>query len=83
MEEKKICPYCGGEILAVAKKCKHCGKWLTETEVIPQQYRNTYTESCPSVNPEKRVNRKKLLLIAIIVFVILFLPTLIKLIKRM
>ena len=22
------CPYCGGEILAVAKKCKHCHKWL-------------------------------------------------------
>ena len=29
METKK-CPYCGGEILAVAKKCKHCGKWLEE-----------------------------------------------------
>src|SRR5574344_150190 len=30
MEEKKNCPYCGKEILAVAKKCKHCGKWLDE-----------------------------------------------------
>ena len=30
MEPKKKCPYCGQEILAVAKKCKHCGRWLEE-----------------------------------------------------
>ena len=27
-QETKNCPYCGEEILAVAKKCKHCGEWL-------------------------------------------------------
>lgn len=31
-EAKKRCPYCGEEILAVAKKCKHCGEWLPEAE---------------------------------------------------
>lgn len=41
MEEKKLCPYCGEEIMAVAKKCKHCGEWLdkkedTEIRIEPQ-----------------------------------------------
>lgn len=31
-EAKKRCPYCGEEILAVAKKCKHCGEWLDKEE---------------------------------------------------
>ncbi len=31
MDQTKICPYCGEEILAVAKKCKHCGEWLDGT----------------------------------------------------
>ena len=35
-EEKqtKNCPYCGEEILATAKKCKHCGEWLGESESV-------------------------------------------------
>ena len=30
----KRCPYCGEEILAVAKKCKHCGEWLDENTQV-------------------------------------------------
>lgn len=29
-QETKRCPYCGEEILSVAKKCKHCGEWLEQ-----------------------------------------------------
>lgn len=39
MNETKTCPCCGEEILAVAKKCKHCGEWLNK----PEQPR----KSCP------------------------------------
>ena len=30
--ETIACPFCGEEILNVAKKCKHCGAWLNNNE---------------------------------------------------
>src|SRR4051794_22907340 len=30
MDETKACPWCGETILAVAKKCKHCGEYFQE-----------------------------------------------------
>lgn len=35
--EKKTCPYCGEEIMATAKKCKHCGEWLEAEPVESEQ----------------------------------------------
>ena len=46
-KETKDCPYCGEEILEVAKKCKHCGEYIeilnipiTETSIPVQQAKN-------------------------------------------
>lgn len=36
-EKTKKCPYCGEEILAVAKKCKHCSEWLEPKEIAKEQ----------------------------------------------
>lgn len=71
MEEKKLCPYCGEEILAVAKKCKHCGEWLDKKE-------NVETRIEPQYIPEKKQAFKKwwiavLIILAVVIglFVVL------------
>ena len=40
MSEMKVCPYCGNEILAVAKKCKFCKQWLPEENVACENNSN-------------------------------------------
>lgn len=60
-QETKNCPYCGKEILAVAKKCKHCGKWLEVDD-------NTYSKEVRS--KRKDSSNWRYLYIVVIVLVL-------------
>lgn len=46
MNDTKICPNCGQEVKAIAKKCRYCGTWFNDTQSQGQQqnesHQNTY-----------------------------------------
>lgn len=72
-KEKKLCPYCGKEILAVAKKCKYCGKWLKEQETPTADK----AEPSNSMNekPQKSLNINKTLLYVVIAIIAVVIAT--------
>ena len=47
-EATKNCPYCHGEVLQAARKCKHCGEWLEDPP-------KTSSSGTMSTNPETLV----------------------------
>lgn len=51
--EKKNCPYCGEEILAVARKCKHCGEWLEEDDDDEEEVEIEEEEECDDTEYEE------------------------------
>lgn len=56
MEDTKICPYCGEEIKAVAKKCWHCGKWL-DKEPVPK-IREQKSDAPKPIEPQTKHEEK-------------------------
>lgn len=59
-QEIKRCPNCGEEILAIAKKCKHCGEWLDKKEQKPcpicGEQIDVETIVCPHCNEPTHFN---------------------------
>ena len=43
-QETKQCPYCGEEILAIAKKCKYCNEWLDKEAIEPKKKKKVSNE---------------------------------------
>lgn len=75
-KETKKCPYCGQEILAVAKKCKHCGKWLDgRDDPKTDSPQSTPVESTPKVtiseNKAKGGGKMKWIAIAAVAVVVI------------
>lgn len=68
--EKRICPYCGEEIMAAAKKCKHCGEWLDKSA-------NEQNSSVPDVKSKKvEISKTSMISIPNIVIVLLVIANL-------
>lgn len=61
MDETKKCPFCAEEILADARKCKHCDEYLDDSLKEKVQSKNTNVEKVS----KKPLNRGCLIIVAI------------------
>ncbi|HVT82166.1 MAG TPA: PH domain-containing protein [Phycisphaerae bacterium] len=51
-EPTKRCPFCGEVILAIAKKCKHCGEFLDRAPLSPGETASGTTAATTAANAE-------------------------------
>lgn len=76
--QTKPCPYCGESILSVAKKCKHCGEFLTPalrtTHISVPIGAGTYPSSAQSANQGQTTDPFAILTLASALASLVFLP---------
>ena len=81
--DTKICPYCGQEIKAIAKKCRFCGKWLDEDDrgdnnkPQKQQKINSQNEAINRIIKDKNKDEKQTNKYIIFILIFMFLPAII------
>jgi DNA-directed RNA polymerase subunit RPC12/RpoP len=56
----KGCPYCGEQVLAIAKKCKHCGEIL-DASLKKQRQVETSVPAPPPLVPSSQTNAEKII----------------------
>jgi hypothetical protein len=52
----KDCPYCLGKVPSAARKCQHCGEWLTERHVPDPLSHGTIKDFFESDNLDDTLN---------------------------
>ena len=71
MKETKKCPFCGGEILAVAKKCKHCKQFIEKKENKADEITKDIDTSSntPAIKDKKN---QMIVAITIVAFIVMY-----------
>lgn len=67
----KICKYCGGEVSATAKKCKHCGEWLINEKDSKKENKIAQKKINPEIQKTVNIILRTVLVILLITAVVL------------